>query len=105
MASPLQFPTRPAVPSSSTVGGLLNKLSFPGLGTTCEVQYAAPAAERLQAEAFERAAMAWIGAFEAKYSRFIPTSLVSRINAAAGFSWIAVDEETDRPAGVVRNPF
>jgi thiamine biosynthesis lipoprotein len=95
MALPVQSPTRPAVLSTSSVGGILNKLSFPALGTTCEVQYAAPAG-RPQAEAFEHAAVAWVNAFEAKYSRFIPTSLVSRINAAAGYSWISVDEETDR---------
>jgi thiamine biosynthesis lipoprotein len=95
MASPLQLPDKTAVLSSSTTTGHLQKLAFPALGTTCEVQYVAPGGKP-QADAFERAAVSWVSAFEAKYSRFIPTSLVSRINAAAGYSWITVDEETDR---------
>jgi len=73
----------------------LNRLTFHALGTTCEVQYEAPLGSA-HAKSFEQAAVAWVTAFEAKYSRFIPTSLVSRINAAAGYSWIALDEETDR---------
>ena len=81
---PPPAPTGPAVP--------LRKLTFPALGTMCEVQYAAG---DTQAAAFERAAVAWVTAFEAKYSRFRPDSLVSRINAAAGREWIAVDAEME----------
>jgi len=36
----------------------------------------------------------WIAWFEARYSRFIPDSLISRINAAAGEHWVEVDPET-----------
>jgi thiamine biosynthesis lipoprotein len=72
----------------------LRKLSFPALGTTCEVQYAAPAGDG-QAAAFERAVVAWVGAFEAKYSRFRPDSLISRINAAAGRAAVEVDAEME----------
>lgn len=72
----------------------LRKLAFPALGTNCEVQYAAPAGDG-QATAFERAVVAWVAAFEAKYSRFRPDSLVSRINAAAGREWVEVDAEME----------
>ena len=72
----------------------LRKLSFPALGTTCEVQYAAPSGDA-QAAGFERAVTTWVNAFEAKYSRFRPESLVSRINAAAGRTWVDVDAEMD----------
>lgn len=72
----------------------LRKLSFAALGTTCEVQYAAPGGDA-QAVAFERAAVAWVQAFEAKFSRFRPDSLISRINAAAGRDWVEVDSETE----------
>jgi thiamine biosynthesis lipoprotein len=41
-------------------------------------------------------AIAWVAAFEAKYSRFLPDSLVSRINQGAGGDWVALDPETDR---------
>jgi thiamine biosynthesis lipoprotein len=69
-------------------------LSFQALGTRCEVQYAAPGGD-VQAQAFERVAVAWVTAFEAKYSRFRPDSLISRINAAAGREWVAVDAEAE----------
>jgi len=76
-------------------GGRLRKLTFPALGTTCEVQYAAPAGDA-QASAYAGAAVAWVQAFEAKYSRFKPDSLVSRIAAAAGRAWVEVDADAER---------
>jgi thiamine biosynthesis lipoprotein len=72
----------------------LRKLSFPALGTQCEVQYAAPGGDT-QAADFERACTAWVNRFEAKYSRFKADSLVSRINAAAGKEWVEVDAEME----------
>lgn len=72
----------------------LRRLTFPALGTTCEVQYAAPGGDA-QAAAFERAAVGWVAAFEAKYSRFRPDSLLSRINAAAGRESVAIDPEME----------
>src|SRR4051812_5190934 len=72
----------------------LRKLTFPALGTVCEVQYGAPGGDP-QAKAFEAAAVGWVNAFEAKYSRFRPDSLVSRINAAAGREAIEVDPEME----------
>jgi thiamine biosynthesis lipoprotein len=42
----------------------------------------------------------WISWFEAQYSRFIPDSLISRINAAAGLHWVDVDPETDALFGL-----
>lgn len=76
-------------------GATLRRLAFPALGTTCELQYSAPAGA-VQATAFERAVMGWVSAFEAKYSRFRPTSLVSRINDAAGRAWVAVDADMEQ---------
>jgi thiamine biosynthesis lipoprotein len=64
------------------------------MATPCEVQYAAPGGEP-QATRFEGAASGWVHAFEAKYSRFQPGSIVSRINDAAGKDWVAVDPETE----------
>ena len=69
--------TPPPAPSGAATGVPLRKLSFPALGTTCEVQYAAQGGDA-QAAGFERAAVAWVTAFEAKYSRFRPDSLISR---------------------------
>ena len=84
----------PAAPASGLPAGPLRRLTFPALGTTCEVQYATPDAAR--GTQFEQAAVAWVQAFEAKYSRFRPDSLVSRINAAAGVDWVDVDPEMEQ---------
>ncbi len=81
-------------PAGSGPGERLRRLVFPALGTRCEVQYAAPGGDG-QAAAFEKAAVGWVQAFEAKYSRFRPDSLLSRINAAAGREWVDVDAETE----------
>jgi FAD:protein FMN transferase len=86
VAPPVAAGTGPVLP--------LRKFSFPALGTNCEVQYAAPGGDA-QAAGFERAAQAWVQAFEAKYSRFLPDSLVSRINAAAGSAWVEIDAEME----------
>mgnify|MGYP003339518597 CR=1 FL=1 len=83
-----------AIPAVLPADLPLRRLSFQALGTRCEVQYAAPGGD-VQAQAFERVAVAWVTAFEAKYSRFRPDSLISRINAAAGREWVAVDAEAE----------
>ena len=48
------------------------------------------------ANEFASAVVTWVAHFEAQYSRFIPDSLIGRINAAAGEHWVEVDAETDR---------
>jgi thiamine biosynthesis lipoprotein len=84
----------PSQPAGSGGDAQLRRLVFSALGTRCEVQYAAPGGAA-QAAAFEQAAVGWVQAFEAKYSRFRPDSLLSRINAAAGRDWVEVDAETE----------
>jgi FAD:protein FMN transferase len=91
--SPPSQPGR-SEPAGGGAGVPLRRLTFTALGTRCEVQYAAPAGDG-QAAGFERAAVGWVQAFEAKYSRFRPDSLLSRINAAAGQTWVEVDAETE----------
>ncbi|MDP9171398.1 MAG: FAD:protein FMN transferase [Acidobacteriota bacterium] len=70
------------------------KLQFHALGTLCEVQYFA--VSEASANRFEQTAVAWVQAFEAKYTRFRETSLIGRINAAAGRSWVEVDAEAEQ---------
>jgi thiamine biosynthesis lipoprotein len=82
------------VPSGKGAALPLRRLTFRAMATQCEVQYAAPGGDP-QASQFEAAAAGWVHAFEAKYSRFQPNSLISRINDAAGKEWVAVDPETD----------
>jgi thiamine biosynthesis lipoprotein len=44
---------------------------------------------------FERMIVEWIATFEARYSRFIPQSIIGQINATAGGGWMQVDAETE----------
>src|SRR3954471_5151585 len=48
------------------------------------------------AQDFQRAAIDWIVRFEARYSRFLPESIVGQINARSGGDWLEIDEDTDR---------
>ncbi len=84
-------------PSAAPVAGAVEPLRYlrwVALGTQCEVQYVC--ADPVAAQAFEGAVVAWVAAFEAKYSRFRPDSLVSRINAAAGRDWVEIDAEMEQ---------
>jgi FAD:protein FMN transferase len=44
---------------------------------------------------FQRCAIDWIARFEARYSRFLPDSIVSQINCGAGGDWVELDEEAE----------
>ncbi len=85
---------RPSTPVVSAATGPLRRLGFAALGTMCEVQYACDDAG--VAATFEQRALDWVLAFEAKYSRFRPDSVVSRINAAAGRAWVEIDAEMEQ---------
>ena len=67
--------------------------AFNAMGTACQVRFqaASPAAS----SAFTKEVSEWIGAFEQRFSRFIPDSLISRINAGAGGDWIEIDDEAE----------
>jgi len=90
----LEISMRTPVVTEPGRGGPLRFLRWPALGTKCEVQYTCP--DLRSAEAFEMAVVSWVSAFEAKYSRFRPDSLVSRINATAGGDWVKIDGEMER---------
>lgn len=79
--------------SPEPAAGGLRRAHWSALGTVCEVQFACDDAE--VAEAFHQAALNWVAQFEARYSRFRPDSLVSRINAAAGEHWVDIDPEME----------
>ena len=72
----------------------LHRLEFRAMSTHCRVNCHGVAAE--VARDFQREVVAWVAQFEARYSRFIPDSLIGRINAAAGEHWVETDPETDR---------
>ena len=69
-------------------------LTFFAMGTRCRVLLASSSPEPNRT--FGGHLLDSVADFEAKYSRFLDDSLISRINAAAGKHWVEVDEETDR---------
>jgi thiamine biosynthesis lipoprotein len=77
----------------SGVTGDFHTLTFQAMNTVCRVNFRAPSAER--ARTFQGEVVRGVAEFEARYSRFLPDSLVGRINAAAGKQWVEVDPETE----------
>lgn len=88
--------------TQTTVAGF-EKLAFHAMGTICHVQFRASRPE--QSRQYQAALLDWVAQFEAKYSRFIPDSLTSRINAAAGEHWMEVDAETEQLLGLCHELF
>ena len=70
-----------------------NELTFQAFGTQCRISFVAPPQ---LVSPFQASALTWVANFEAKYSRYWPASLISRINAAAGSEGVALDAEADR---------
>ena len=70
-----------------------HKLSFQAMNTRCQVNFRAQ--DPTRARDCQNEVLRWVASFEARYSRFLPDSLISRINAAAGREWVEVDPETD----------
>ena len=69
------------------------QISFRAMGTPCQLHYQAPSPAR--GRAFRDQALRWLADFEARYSRYRPDSLISRINDQAGGDWVPVDGETE----------
>ncbi|MCE9520312.1 MAG: FAD:protein FMN transferase [Verrucomicrobia bacterium] len=67
------------------------EVGFRALGSECELFYAAP--DRNTAEAFCVSALDWLAGFETRFSRFLPDSVVSQINANAGVRWTEIDQQ------------
>jgi thiamine biosynthesis lipoprotein len=85
---------RVAQSAQTTVDQGLHKLEFQAMSTLCRVN--CHGVNATVARDFQRDVVAWTGRFEARYSRFIPDSLIGRINAAAGEHWVEIDEELER---------
>jgi len=72
----------------------VRSVQFKALGTACAIQFRC--AVQRTALQFVADALGWLQAFEAKFSRFRPDSLVSQINVAAGESWVKIDSEMEQ---------
>ncbi len=94
MALIQRLPQSPASRPELGPAGLLRRFDWTALGTACGVQYRVD--DEAAGAAFEKAAMAWVERFEARYSRFRPESMLSRVNAAAGGDAVAIDDEMER---------
>ncbi len=79
--------------SHIAVSNGLNTLTFTAMSTTCRVNFHSVSPQL--ALAFQQETLKWVAWFESYYSRFIPDSLIGRINEAAGEHWVDVDPETD----------
>ncbi len=79
--------------AQSTAAAGFYKLSFQAMSTVCRVHFRS--LNPTLARDFQSEVLRWIAWFEARYSRFIASSLISRINASAGRDWVEVDPETD----------
>jgi FAD:protein FMN transferase len=77
--------------SANAVG--IRDLRFKALGTDCSIKFRLP--DDQAALVFAAEALSWLTEFEARFSRFRPDSLISRINAAAGIDWVEVDAAMD----------
>ena len=72
-------------------------LAFSAMSCPCRVFFSA---EPGLARVFQDEVLEWVAWFEARYSRFIPDSLISKINAAAGEHWVEIDAETEAIFGL-----
>ena len=72
----------------------LSILTFFAMGTVCKVTLVEPT--RTVANQFLEQTLHWVADFEANYSRFIDSSLIGRINRAAGRDWVKIDEQTEQ---------
>lgn len=72
----------------------VRRLEFNALGTKCLIKFRLD--DERSALEFAASALDWIGRFEAKFSRFRPDSMVSRINDAAGREWVKTDPEMEQ---------
>ena len=94
--APIPFETvraRVRQSAQATTAGGLRQLTFQAMSTLCRVNVRCD--DPRQAQAFQSEVLDWVAWFEAQYSRFIPDSLIGRINAAAGQHWVEVDAETE----------
>jgi thiamine biosynthesis lipoprotein len=91
----MPVPSRLASPVSSNeskrVMGIF-RFGFRAMACGCEVLLVCT--DKKEAKAFAALAVEEVSRIERKYSRYLPESIVSRINAAAGHESVGCDDET-----------
>ncbi len=90
----------PAMPLQPDARGI-RQLEFRAMGTNCSVKFILT--DEQSALTFAAEVLGWVQAFEAKFSRYQPGSMISKINAAAGLDWVGVDSEMEHLLKLVDN--
>ena len=81
--------------SRETLAHGLFRIGFQAMGTPCEITYQCDSSS--VATEFQERSLAWVRRFEKRYSRYLPDSLISSINHAAGTGQSTpIEEEDDR---------
>jgi thiamine biosynthesis lipoprotein len=75
----------------SRAGTSFYETSGMALGTQCRMLFSCDS--RGAAEVFRADAATWLMDYEARYSRFVDSSLINKINAAAGSHAVEIDDE------------
>jgi len=83
----------PPIPIEPDARGI-RRVAFRALGTDCAIQFRC--VDQKTALLFVAEGLGWLSAFEAKFSRFKPNSMISKINEAAGKEWVSVDHEMEK---------
>ena len=76
------------------VRGNFHRIKCRAMSTPVNLAFVTPSTA--VAQDFQRAAVDWIARFEARYSRFLPESIVGQINARSSGDWLEIDEDADR---------
>ena len=75
-------------------GGDFHRLTCRAMSTPVNIAFAAPSISAVQE--LPQAAIEFLARFEARYSRFLPESIIGQINASSGGDWMEFDEEAER---------
>src|SRR4051812_48306367 len=76
------------------VRGNFYRLTCRAMSTPVNIAFAA--SSPVMAHDIQQTTIEWIARFEARYSRFLPQSIVGQINAHSGGDWLELDEDVDR---------
>src|SRR3954469_25702361 len=72
-----------------------HRLTCRAMSTPVNIAFTAPSTST--AQDFQRSAIDWIARFEARYSRFLPESIIGQINArSSSDDWLDLDDDADR---------
>lgn len=71
----------------------LHRLTFQAMSTNCQVL--CRCSDQSAVRDLFASVLSWVAQFEARYSRFIPDSIIGRINEAAGLHWVEIDPDTE----------